>query len=72
MEASRGRVNKKVPAKQGMETKNIRDWKGGDSKQGTNKVIRRILPCEDEGCAATGRRRGWLSEAEQPQKEEIG
>ena len=41
-ETSNDRINQKVPATQGMETKNIGDRQGGTSKQGTNKVVRRI------------------------------
>ena len=60
IEASSDGINQRVPAKPGMETKNIGDRQGGTSKQGTNKIIRRILCSELDGSLSCRWEARWI------------
>lgn len=60
IETSSDGINQRVPAKPGMETKNIGDRQGGTSKQGTNKIIRRILCSELDGSLSSRWEARWI------------
>ena len=60
IETSSDGINQRVPAKPGMETKNIGDRQGGTSKQGTNKIIRRILCSEHDGSLSCRWEARWI------------